>query len=56
MAQVLSIITTAPCRWATSAMAGMSWISMVLDPGDSVNTTFVFGFISAAMPAPINGS
>jgi hypothetical protein len=33
--QVLSISTLAPWRWATAAIAGMSWISKVSEPGDS---------------------
>jgi len=56
VAQVLSIITTAPRAWAASAMAGMSWTSNVFEAGDSVKTTLVFGFISAATPAPASGS
>ena len=45
-----------PCACAASAMAGMSCISKLSEPGDSVNTTRVFGRISAAMPPPISGS
>ncbi len=33
--QVLSISTLAPCLCATAAIAGMSWISKVIEPGDS---------------------
>ncbi len=56
VAQVLSIMTTAPAAFAMRAMAGMSWISNVLEAGDSVNTTVVFGFIRRSIPAPTRGS
>ncbi len=56
VAQVLSSMTIAPPAWAAATIAGMSWTSNVLEAGDSVNTTLVFGFINAAMPAPIWGS
>ena len=56
VAQVLSMMTQAPCACAAAAIAGMSWTSSVSEPGDSVNTTLVLGRISAAMPAPIVGS
>ena len=48
--------TMAPRCMRGPAIAGISCISNVLEPGDSVNTTLVFGFISAAMPAPTCGS
>jgi hypothetical protein len=37
-------------------MAGISCISKVFEAGDSVNTTFVFGFIRPEIPAPARGS
>ena len=56
VAQLLSITTRAPCAWATAAIAGMSWISKVSEPGDSVNTMRVFGRISASIAVPTSGS
>ena len=56
VAQVLSMSTTAPCRCAAAAMAGMSCISKDCEPGASVNTAVVFGRSSASMPAPSAGS
>src|SRR5688572_31091402 len=52
---VLSAMTTAPCACATAAIAGMSCISNVSEPGASQNTTRVLGFISAATPEPTSG-
>ena len=49
-------ITAAPRSRATFAIAGKSCTSNVCEPGFSRYTTFVLGFISAAMPAPISGS
>ena len=56
LAQVLSITTTASWACATAAMAGMSWISKVSEPGLSTNTARVLACSSAAMPDPIVGS
>ena len=54
--QVLSITTTAPCACAIAAIAGMSWISRVSEPGDSTYTTLVLGRMNAAMDWPQPGS
>ena len=56
VAQVLSMMTQAPAPCAASAIAGMSCISSVSEPGDSVKTTLVLGRIRAAIPAPSVGS
>ncbi len=56
VAQVLSISTTAPLSWATVAMAGMSCISKLCEPGASTKTARVFGLMSLAIPSPISGS
>jgi hypothetical protein len=56
VAQVLSISTSAPCRCAAAAIAGMSCISKLCEPGASVNTARVFGLNREAMPPPISGS
>ncbi len=53
---VLSIETIAPPAWAAAEIAEMSCISNVFEPGDSVCTSFVFGFISLAMSPPMAGS
>ena len=37
-------------------MAGRSLNSIVIEPGVSTHTIFVFGLMSAAIPAPTNGS
>ncbi len=56
VAHVLSSTTFAPRAWATAAIAGMSCTSKVSDPGDSVNTTRVFGRKSRSIAAPASGS
>ena len=56
VAQVLSMMTQAPRACTTSAMAGMSWISKVCEPGDSTSTAFVFDRMRASIPAPMRGS
>ena len=56
VAQELSVTTSAPLRWATAAIAGMSCTQNVSEPGDSVKTMRVFGFHSRSMAAPSNGS
>ena len=48
--------THAPQACAASAIAGMSCISKVCEPGASVNTAFVFGRNRSRMPAPTSGS
>ncbi len=56
VAHELSVTTSAPRRCATAAIAGMSCTQKVSDPGDSVNTTRVFGRNSRSIPAPSSGS
>ncbi len=41
---------------AAAAMAGMSCISKLCEPGASTITPIVFGWISFSMPAPISGT
>jgi hypothetical protein len=47
----LSIRTLAPLAWAARAMAGMSWISKVSEPGLSQNTALVLDLSNGAMSA-----
>ena len=54
--QVLSASTGTPFACAAAAMAGMSCISKVIEPGASQYTAQVSGRISAAIPLPIAGS
>ena len=49
VAHVLSSTTRAPCACATAAIAGTSCTSNVSEPGDSANTTRVFGGIARSM-------
>ncbi len=56
VAQVLSMITGTPRLAAAAAMAGMSCISNVSEPGLSVKTSAVLSWMRSAMPAPIRGS
>jgi hypothetical protein len=50
------MMTQAPRSCAAAAMAGMSCISKLCEPGASTTTASVFGCMSAAMPDPISGS
>ena len=56
LAQVLSRITVQWRACAAAAMPGTSCTSNVCEPGDSRNTTRVLSRISAAIPAPMQGS
>ena len=49
-------VTQAALAFDTAAMAGMSCISKLCEPGASTTTASVLSRISAAMPAPISGS
>ena len=56
VAQVLSITTAMSRGRHSAAMAGMSCISKLCDPGASTSTARVLGRKSSAMPAPTLGS
>ncbi len=56
VAQVLSQPTSTPFALAAAMIAGASCTSMVPEPGDSTQTSFVAASINPAMPAPISGS
>ena len=47
-AKVLSTLSSAPCRWAISAMAAMSEIMRVGLPGVSMCMSLVFGRMAAS--------
>gem|GEM_PF-5577157 len=55
-AQVLSSATSTPRAWAALHSAGRSGTSIDTEPGASVHSNLVFGWIRSAMPAPIIGS